>query len=241
MAKLSGFCMSALLIVICLWINVYRYPNAFDAAARGEGAARLDAAPRSLEQAVPQTPSVVVWASDSSDETDAETSDETPSEPTRLDVEPVEPAEPSTPSENAPNPFASQETILAENAESPLGATRDEKGAADFADVSSRSLSAQTNFEPATAKRVVSAQSIPEPSRGVPARLESAPRSDDGAPKGLASKGSAKTPSATKPQGGKYVSIPALETDALAPAAFDDDCRVIGATRAEDLIFELDE
>ena len=56
MAKLSGFFMSTLLIVLCLWINVCHYPNATRGAApQGASGAPSDAPPsQPLEGSTPE-------------------------------------------------------------------------------------------------------------------------------------------------------------------------------------------
>lgn len=246
MAKFSGFCMSALLIVICLWINVCRYPNAFDLPAN-DSAARLKSFSQSSAhlEARANSNSSEFSSDDSAVSNDSPNVDEE-ARPSEFDAPSVSPADESQ-DEKSSTESEPQETIFAAKETTPdeaLGFS------ADFAPASasqasgsrgltpvSKGLNGDANLEPTSLKRGVSADLAPEPSRGVPARLEPETSAKSSLPAADARK-----PAASKPQGGKYVSIPALETDALAPNALGDGSgRVVGATRAENILFELDD
>lgn len=213
MAKLSGFFMSTLLIVLCLWINVCHYPDAAGApASKGVDA---DAAPVDV---VPQS---VSPASEPVDDATNESSSnrrggllaESAVEPTLLDVSASRPT---------PEPLDAKPAALPalEPAAFPVdGAEIDDAPAKNNAETPRGPLS---NAAPNAASDSVS-DAISSPSQtaspAVATPTQDARRSE------------------TKPRGAKYVRVPEIEIDAFSGGArtarsTNDEIRVVGATRA---------
>lgn len=233
MAKLSGFCLSALLIVLCLRINVYCYPNAF----RDDASSPTSAASRTASENERETSrqNVSESKSESSETRPADenqrSAGESDEKSTNDDAK-SQPSEPSQPSEQPveqPNDGApTDETIVAEAQNADVF-----KGAKGLA------FPPRASLEPASATREVSDEISAPTGGGVPASLKKT-TNDAATPETLQAPATGASPTAessktslsSKPQGGKYVSIPSVRTDALVPSANDGDCRVVEATRA---------
>ena len=228
MAKISGFFMSTLLIVLCLWINVCHYPD----AARSAPAAlpseavpvdetRFPAAESSAEEsekteAQHSARARGLLAVDAADLGDLETA------PELLDVsasrsldENAEPT-PETPALK-PASFPDEAAEIDDAPAKGLDATPP-SGAKSAVRAPLRPAS----FDVSDVAAAPSSATVPAPTF---ASNDDAPRT-----KGLRR-------SATKPRGAKYVRVPDVEIDAFsgsvrAADASDEEIRVVGATRA---------
>ncbi len=239
MAKISGFFMSTLLIVLCLWINVCHYPD----AARSAPAAlpseavpvdetRFPAAESSAEEsekteAQHSARARGLLAVDAADLGDLETA------PELLDVsasrsldENAEPT-PETPALK-PASFPDEAAEIDDAPAKGLDATPP-SGAKSAVRAPLRPAS----FDVSDVAAAPSSATVPAPTF---ASNDDAPRT-----KGLAPNDAPRTKglrrSATKPRGAKYVRVPDVEIDAFsgsvrAADASDEEIRVVGATRA---------
>lgn len=212
MAKLSGFFMSTLLIVLCLWINVCHYPDAARSApvdlpdatvpvdeTRFPAAAPSDEANEKTD-AQETTAARGLLVADAEDVADA---------PELLDV--------SASRSNDENAESAPETPALKPASFP-----DEAAEIDDATPQSAAPSAPASFDVSDVAAEPSSATVPASSlasNAVGPRVKSL------------------RPSATKPRGAKYVRVPDVEIDAFSGNARSVDAsadavRVVGATRA---------
>lgn len=221
MAKLSGFFMSTLLIVLCLWINVCHYPDAAN-AAKSNGA--------------PATPSVspASPASSVSPSVEDAPNEEEPAPPSGLLADADVGAVPALLDVSASRPIASPTVDPAavppvlEPASFPVdGAEIDDAPtpSAPSADA------APSNAAPSN----VSAPSNASPADAAP--LNSSISTSQTASPAVASPTQDARRLATKPRGAKYVRVPEVEIDAFfggvrSGRSSDEESRVVGATRA---------
>lgn len=240
MAKISGFFMSTLLIVLCLWINVCHYPD----AARSAPAALPSEAVPVDETRFP--------AAESSDEKGEKTeAQNTARARGLLAVDDVDLGD----LEAAPELLdVSAARSLDENAE-PTSETPALKPAsfpdeaAEIDDAPSKGLDATpssgaksavraslrpASFDVSDVAAEPSSATVPEPTF---ASNDVAPRTKGLAVPDDAPRTKSLRRSATKPRGAKYVRVPDVEIDAFsgsvrAADASDEEIRVVGATRA---------
>ena len=231
MAKLSGFFMSTLLIVLCLWINVCHYPD----APRMSAPVDKDATPAEL---VPQS------VSPASEPVEEETNQEETSRPSGLlaevvpapvpellDVSASQPidegldANKATPAVLAPASFPGDGAELDD-------APRQKRDVAPRPPVLSEEISnaAEKNAPARPIASAPSPVSTSAPSNASQAAPQSASRS-------VATPTQDARRSATKPRGAKYVRVPDVEIDAYSGGvrvslASKEETRVVGATRA---------
>lgn len=223
MAKLSGFFMSTLLIVLCLWINVCHYPDASRATP-------VDVRNKAVPVDETRFP-----AAESSDKQSEKTNEQDSARAPGLLAD--------APTSSAPELLdVSASRPTDENAESP--SAHPALKPASFPDETGEIPAPRTKGLNATpksgAKSVASAPLVPASFdiSDVAATPSSAPvsteplASNDGA-----SRAKNLRRSATKPRGAKYVRVPDVEIDAFsgsvrAANASDEEIRVVGATRA---------
>lgn len=215
MAKLSGFFMSTLLIVLCLWINVCLYPNATrstvsaapdDAVLVEE--ARFPSSRRASESAAPTSerpsdaaPSAVESNDEETDLSQDPTLAQADLAPSPLDVSASSATTLKT-LEKAPADPASTAPVLAPASFSADGA--------EIADAPAAGLDATSKEAPALAAKSLAAAD---------------------------SNALARRSTATKPRGAKYVRVPEVEIDAFTGGvrvsrSSNDEVRVVGAARA---------
>ncbi len=230
MAKLSGFFMSTLLIVLCLWINVCHYPDAARSApvdlpsetvpvdeTRFPAAESTDQDGEKTEAQDSARARGLLAANDAAelgDRDDApELLDVSDSRPVDENVEPASEA-PALKPASFPDEAAEIDDAPAAkglDATSPSGA----KSAA-------RAPLAPAAFDVSDVAAAPSSATVPAPTFA----------SNDAAPRTKSLRRSA-----TKPRGAKYVRVPDVEIDAFsgsvrAADASDEEIRVVGATRA---------
>lgn len=223
MAKLSGFFMSTLLIVLCLWINVCHYPD----APRMSAPVDDDATPAEL---VPQS------VSPASEPVEEETNQEETSRPSGLLAEVVPAPVPELLDVSASQPI--DEGLDANKATPAVLAPASFPGDGAEIDDAPRQKRDVAPRPPVLSEEISNAAEKNAPARPI----ASAPSNASQAAPQSASR-SVATPtqdarrSATKPRGAKYVRVPDVEIDAYSGGvrvslASKEETRVVGATRA---------
>jgi len=235
MAKLSGFFMSTLLIVLCLWINVCHYPDAARSApvdlpsetvpvdeTRFPAAESSDQEGEKTE-AQEQNSGRARGLLAANDANDAAELGDRADAPELLDVSDSRPLD-----ENAEP--ASEAPALKPASFPDEAAEIDDAPAAKGLDATSPSAAksavraplAPASFDVSDVAAAPSSATVPAPTFA----------SNDAAPRTKSLRRSA-----TKPRGAKYVRVPDVEIDAFsgsvrAADASDEEIRVVGATRA---------
>lgn len=237
MAKISGFFMSTLLIVLCLWINVCHYPDAARSApvdlpceavpvdeTRFPAAESSDKSSEKTE-AQHSARSRGLFAADGADLDDApELLDVSASRPLDESDEPTSETPALTPAS-----FPDEAAEIDDAPSKGLGATPPSSAKSAV-----RAPLRPASFDVSDVAAAPSSATVPAPTF---ASNDLAPRT-----KGLAvpddvPRTKSLRRSATKPRGAKYVRVPDVEIDAFsgsvrAADASDEEIRVVGATRA---------
>lgn len=211
MAKLSGFFMSTLLIVLCLWINVCHYPNAANGTASDGGdAAPVDVVPQSVSPA--------------SEPVDAPAVEEEPTRPSGLlaDSDLGVVPELLDVSASRPNPKTAVDPATLPPVLSPASFPVD---------------GAEINDAPAEPTAPKPESPLPPLPFGVSKSLSPTPDSATPTSRAVATPAQDVRRSSSKPRGAKYVRVPDVEIDAFSGGvrtarSSDDEPRVVGATRA---------
>ncbi|MBQ9798344.1 MAG: hypothetical protein IJO40_00195 [Thermoguttaceae bacterium] len=211
MAKLSGFFMSTLLIVLCLWINVCHYPDAARTSASNDDATPVDVV----------SPSVAPDSEPVEEETDDQESSgffadaDLESAPKLLDVS-ASPQTNESLDESAPKARSLTPASFPADGAVIDDAPRQKADPASQPPVLSGDLS--------NAEKVAPAPPVAAPQTASPAVA-------------TPTQSVRRSASNSKPRGAKYVRVPDVEIDAYsggvrAAQTFDDETRVVGATRA---------
>ncbi len=211
MAKLSGFFMSTLLIILCLWINVCHYPNAANpTTANGGEAAPIDVVPQSVSPA--------------SEPVDAPAVEEEPPRPSGLLADANVGAVPELldVSASRPTPESAVDPAALPPVLSPASFPVD---------------GAEINDAPGDSTLSGSESPLPPFAFGVSKSLSPTPNSATTTANAVAPPTQDVRHSASKPRGAKYVRVPDVEIDAFSggvrtASSSDDEPRVVGATRA---------
>lgn len=208
MAKLSGFFMSTLLILLCLWINVCHYPNAANGkASNGDVAPSIDVVPQSVSPA--------------SEPVDAPPVEEESTQPSGLLADAAVAPELLDVSAARPNAAPAVDPASLPPVLTPASFPVD---------------GAEINDAPAESAPSKSESPLPPVSFGVSKSLS--PISNPATPtsRAVATPTQDVRRSGSKPRGAKYVRVPDVEIDAFSGGvrtarSSDDEPRVVGATR----------
>lgn len=210
MAKLSGFFMSTLLILLCLWINICHYPNAANGTASDGGAAPpVDVVPQSVSPA--------------SEPVDAPAVKEEPTRPSGLLADSGVGGVPELLGVSASRPNAAPvvDPATVPPVLSPASFPVD---------------GAEINDAPAETAPVKPESPLPPVTFGVSKSLSPTPNPATPTSRAVATPAQDVRRSASKPRGAKYVRVPDVEIDAFSGGvrtarSSDDEPRVVGATR----------